>query len=246
VRIGVISDIHGNCVALDAALADMRKAGVKKVICLGDAIQGGPQPAETVQRLLELACPVVMGNADAWLLDEKGDTREETTTPQREVRSWTLSKLAPDDLSFIRTFRSTMTVPLGSGTSLFCFHGSPRSYDDVLLPETPNRTWRRLLGTADADLMAGGHTHAQQLRRVGRALFFNPGSIGLVYDVRPRRPQIRAYPWAEYVILSQERGRLGLEFRRAPYEVDLLARAVHKSGRPYGDTLVAEYKLRDE
>ena len=45
------------------------------MVCLGDAIQGGPQPAQVVSRLKELACPVVMGNADAWLLTGVEDWR---------------------------------------------------------------------------------------------------------------------------------------------------------------------------
>src|SRR5690349_17179247 len=72
-RIAVISDIHGNCLALDAVLADLQRDGVDWIVCLGDAIQGGAQPAETVARLRDLGCPIVMGNADAWLL-----TGEET------------------------------------------------------------------------------------------------------------------------------------------------------------------------
>ncbi|MGE5335161.1 MAG: metallophosphoesterase family protein, partial [Nitrososphaerota archaeon] len=54
-RLAVISDIHGNCVALDTVLADLGRLSVDRVVCLGDAIQGGVQPAETVQRLRELA-----------------------------------------------------------------------------------------------------------------------------------------------------------------------------------------------
>ncbi len=67
-RTAVISDIHGNCVALDAVLADLQAHPVDQVACLGDAIQGGPQPAKVAARLRELGWPVVMGNADAWLL----------------------------------------------------------------------------------------------------------------------------------------------------------------------------------
>ena len=67
-RIAVISDIHGNCFALDSVLQDIRQQGIEQIVCLGDAIQGGAQPAETVQRLRELNCPVVMGNADDFVL----------------------------------------------------------------------------------------------------------------------------------------------------------------------------------
>ncbi len=78
-RIAIFSDIHGDCVALDAVLADIASAGVNQTVCLGDAIQGGPQPAETVERLRALGCPVVMGNADHWLLTGE-DTGSEPVT----------------------------------------------------------------------------------------------------------------------------------------------------------------------
>ena len=64
-RLAVISDIHGECFALEQVLHDIRRQGIEEVVCLGDAVQGGSQPAETVARLRELHCPVVMGNADA-------------------------------------------------------------------------------------------------------------------------------------------------------------------------------------
>lgn len=67
-QIAVISDIHGNCFAFDRTLEDIRQQGIEQIVCLGDAIQGGAQPAETIERLREIRCPIVMGNADAWLL----------------------------------------------------------------------------------------------------------------------------------------------------------------------------------
>ena len=71
-RIAVFSDIHGNGLALEAVLADIQAKAPDRLVCLGDAIQGGPQPAQVVRRLRELQCPVVMGNADAWLLTGEG------------------------------------------------------------------------------------------------------------------------------------------------------------------------------
>ncbi len=60
-----MSDVHGNCVAFDAVLTDLRQRRTDQVVCLGDMVQGGPQPTEVLARLRELACPVVIGNADA-------------------------------------------------------------------------------------------------------------------------------------------------------------------------------------
>ncbi|HNQ95372.1 MAG: metallophosphoesterase family protein [Anaerolineales bacterium] len=44
-RIAVISDMHGNNLALEAVLADIKRQGTDQLVCLGDAIQGGPQSA---------------------------------------------------------------------------------------------------------------------------------------------------------------------------------------------------------
>ena len=67
-RIAIIADIHGNALALDAALADIERGGYDHLVCLGDVIQGGPQPEQVVARLRSLGCPTVLGNADAYLL----------------------------------------------------------------------------------------------------------------------------------------------------------------------------------
>src|SRR5512147_2271681 len=103
-RFAVISDIHGNCVAFDAVLADIPLQSVDAIVCLGDAIQGGPQPADVVARLREIACPVVMGNADAWLLSGVL-TGQENVTPDRQakmetVRAWSLAQLSAEDRAF--------------------------------------------------------------------------------------------------------------------------------------------------
>ena len=49
-RIAILSDVHGNCVGLDAALADLQEHPADQIVCLGDMIQGGPQPAEVMAR----------------------------------------------------------------------------------------------------------------------------------------------------------------------------------------------------
>jgi predicted phosphodiesterase len=63
-RIALIADIHGNVVALDEVLAELEEKAVDQIVCLGDVAAGGPRPVETLERLRELDCPVVMGNAD--------------------------------------------------------------------------------------------------------------------------------------------------------------------------------------
>lgn len=67
-RVAIIADLHGNRIALDVVLADIERESVDGIVCLGDVAATGPQPQETVERLRELDCPVVMGNADTELL----------------------------------------------------------------------------------------------------------------------------------------------------------------------------------
>jgi predicted phosphodiesterase len=241
-RIGLISDIHGNCFALDAALADLRRQPVDQIICLGDAIQGGPQPAETVQRLRELGCPIVLGNADAFLLGEEKAATEPIAQQTRDVREWTFAQLSMYDQSFILSFQPTVEVTLEDGQRLLCFHGSPTSYNDVLLPTTPGEEWQRLLGPYAPAIMMGGHTHTQQMRRIGQGMFFNPGSVGLVYDVLQPANELQTFAWAEYAILTAEQGHLSLDFRRAPYDVEQLLDIYRASGRPHSDSRIAEYR----
>jgi putative phosphoesterase len=243
-RVMVISDIHGNRLALDAALADIKGKSIDKIVCLGDTIQGGSQPKEIVEKLKEMKAPVVMGNADAWLLSEKSDAAEPMAEEQREVRRWTLSKLTRDDLDFVRTYRSTIDIELDKNRQLLCFHGSPKSYDDVLRPDTPREKWDRLLGPYSPAIMAGGHTHTQQVRRVGDGLFFNPGSIGVVFNTLFPEEKYRLEPWAEYAILTYDNGLKGLEFRRAHYDLKELVRVIRASGRPHADKMVADYSRR--
>ena len=68
-RIAIIADIHGNLVAFDAVLADIKKRRVDLIICLGDVTTMGPQPKEVIARLRDIGCRCLMGNHESWMLD---------------------------------------------------------------------------------------------------------------------------------------------------------------------------------
>src|SRR3954454_17529165 len=212
-RTALISDVHGNAVALHAVLADIEGDPVDQVVCLGDMIQGGSQPAEVVRRLRELGCRVVLGNADAFLLDP--DAGEEAKTErQLAVREWTLAQIGEDGAALITTFQSTLDVSLGDGRTLLAFHGSPRSFDDIVLPHLEEDEFRRLLGPPVADVLAGGHVHLQWLRRYGDSTFLNPGSVGLAYDhAQDDDDDLRVDAMAEYARLNVDGDRLQIAFR---------------------------------
>ena len=245
-RVVVISDMHGNDLAFEAVETDIQKQEIDQIVCLGDAIQGGPQPAAVVQRLRALNCPVVMGNADAWLISGV-ETADEGIPAERlkkmgDIRNWSLSQLTEDDRAFIANFQPTVTLNLEDGLDLLCFHGSPISFDDVILPAAPDDVFQKFLGPYADHLLTGGHTHAQQIRRNGDLFFFNPGSVGFAYSHYQPDGQFFADPWAEYAILTVEKGQISLELRRVPFDVRELIRIYRESGRPFADEAIAQYQ----
>jgi predicted phosphodiesterase len=240
-----MSDIHGNRLALDAVLADLEQCRADAVICLGDAVQGGPQPAETVARLCDLACPIVMGNADAWLLSGV-ETGNEPVDPDRRVRldavrEWSLAQLSADDRAFIDGFTPTVSVEFGDGRQLLGFHGSPDSFDDMIFPLTTEDELQRMLGPYADRLLCGGHTHVQQIRHLDRNFYFNPGAVGLAFRHGQDPAQFRTDPWAEYALLTIDAAQMALEFRRVPYDVEELIRIYRASGRPFADEAIKQY-----
>ena len=245
-RVAIISDMHGNDLAFEAVEADIQNQKIDQIVCLGDAIQGGPQPAEVVRRLRRLNCPVVMGNADAWLISGE-ETADEGIPPERlkkmgEVRNWSLTQLTEEDRAFISSFQPTVTLPLQDDLNLLCFHGSPTSFDDVILPAAPEDEFQKFLRAYAGQILTGGHTHAQQIRRIGEHFFFNPGSVGFAYSHNQPDDDFHADPWAEYAILTAENGQTSLEFRRVPFDAQELIRIYLKSRRPFAEEAISQYQ----
>ncbi len=239
-KIAVFSDIHGNCLALETMLSDIKQEKIDKLVCLGDAIQGGPQPAETAVLLRDLACPTVMGNSDDWLLT--GATTESLTPLQYQIRDWTLSKLSEIDREFISQFPPTIEIEISTNKRLFCFHGSPQCYDDNILPATSDTELQKLLGDDLSFIYTGGHVHSQLLRRIGDTSYFRPGSVGRVYDRNRINVGFRLDPWAEYAILTATETQFSIEFRRVPIDIEKLSNIWKKTGRPDAEQEFSYYQ----
>ncbi len=244
-RIAIISDVHGNLVALDAVLNELTHESIDHIAALGDMIQSGPQPAEVVQRLQELNCPVVMGNSDAWLLNgvETGSEPmpEERLSKLRVVREWSLSRLSEANKVFIGSFTQTIQLDLAHGYKFLGFHGSPTDFDGFIFPHTSEAEFQSLLMPYADHILAGGHVHLPFVRRIGDNFFFNPGSVGAAYNHEQDETAFRLDRWAEYAIVTTKAGGLGLEFRRVSFDVNELVQVYRDSGRPFAEEVIAEY-----
>jgi predicted phosphodiesterase len=238
VRLALLSDQHANDIAFRAVLEDADRLRVDEIVCLGDVAQGGAEPAQTLDRLASLGCETVLGNADALLLEVPADSPEPITERLLEVREWTLAQLSSSHLEQLRSFSPVVRREL-DGLSLLFFHGSPGSYDDVLLPETGGEALEPFLGH-DAALLAGGHTHLQWTRRFADALYVNPGSVGIAYDRNaPEPPTLRAL--AEWALVTIADGDVAVEFRQVPYAAEDVQAAAKRSGRPHADEWATQW-----
>jgi predicted phosphodiesterase len=237
-RIGLIADIHGNLLALDAVLAALAHERLDRLICLGDVAVLGPRPIEVLARLRDLACPVILGNTDAWLLaTPPDDPTAQSSAPVAALTRWCHDRLTAADLDYVRTFPPTLTVPLDGGRTLLCCHGSPRSYDDVIAATTPEDALDAALDGHRPTLLVGGHTHIQLVRRHGAMQMVNVGSVGLpgVGPGTPDLPVNRDVAWAEYGILDVTGAQQRIDLRRLPLDLPAILADAHASGMPEYD-----------
>jgi predicted phosphodiesterase len=245
-RLAVISDIHGNAVALEAVLAAIKAEGIEHIVCLGDVAATGPQPREVIERLKPLGCPVVMGNTDAWLLSpvvkEKSD---EFSRYVQDIELWCAQQLSDDDKAYLRTFQPTITYALDGNKSLLGYHGSPRSFSEQILPTTSQEDLDQAFAGFHASVVAGGHTHLQMFRRYRDMLIINPGSVGLAFDPVYPLEAARNPSWGEYAVINVDGDTLSVELRRTPFDVKAFIQAIQASAVPHAAWLAKEWGAND-
>jgi predicted phosphodiesterase len=226
--------MHGNAVAFRATLADLEARKPDLIVSLGDVAQGGPQPGECVELLQELGCPCVYGNSDHFLVAlDFGN--ESVTEEQLATAHWSREQLGADGLAFLENFEPTVEAG-----RVLCCHATPKSNEQVILPATPREEVERALEGVDADAVAAGHVHLQWLCRVGRALWFCVGSVGLVWEHKEPLDEAPFEPFAEYAVVDDE--TLAVEYRRLPFDVEELIAAARAKDFPGFERWAAQWK----
>src|SRR5262245_15456201 len=172
-RVAVISDVHGNVPALEAALAAAEAAEPDLIVFGGDLVWG-PLPRETLERILTVErARFVRGDADRDVVDRAGDVSE-----------WCAEQLTAEHLAFLAGQPETLPVEIdGLGATLFC-HGSPRSDRDRITVGSADEKVLPWLEGVEESVIVCGHTHAQFDRRFGPWRVANPGGCGLQFGPR--------------------------------------------------------------
>jgi putative phosphoesterase len=186
----VISDIHGNNLALRAVLEDIGRRGVGNVYCLGDLVGYGPDPNSVIDRIRDDNIPTIVGNYDDGVGWERGDcgcfyATAEAKRLGEESYAFTVREVTPDRKAFLRGLPTERHVAI-DGVTIHLVHGSPRKINEYLLRVRDERTFSRLARAETDEVLVFGHTHDSWWRMVEGVLFVNVGSVGRPKDGDPR------------------------------------------------------------
>lgn len=220
--LGVISDIHGNATALEAALQVLGAARVERVVCLGDIVGYGPDPTRCIELVRESCEVVLAGNHDRGVLDHS--MLGWFSDGARSALKWTMRRLSDGDRAWLASLPRQGTY---GGVSL-C-HGSPSDPDAYLMsPQAAAFAMR----ACDESVAFYGHTHTPVLYKiphgqtvdardvtlpvgtpveldVGIARWaVNPGSVGQPRDGDPRA-----------ALLTYDADRPSVTLHRAHYDI---------------------------
>lgn len=240
-RVALISDLHGNVLALEAVLQDIRRTGVDQIVCLGDVATLGPQPEAVLGILQDLGCPCILGNHDEFLFDAALVERYTQAAIVVQSIDWCRARLNTQQLAFVRTFQTGLVLELSPHATLQLFHGSPQSHMQDLLATTPAHELEQHLGAERGSVMAGGHTHIQMLRQHRGTLLVNPGSVGMPFSEYVYGGPPTILPHAEYAIVHAQGHNVGVDFKRVQLERRALFRAVKDCDNPLSASLREQY-----
>ncbi|MDQ3071440.1 MAG: metallophosphatase family protein [Acidobacteriota bacterium] len=226
-RIGIISDIHGNLPALEAVLDDLRPRQLDAIYCLGDLVGYAASPNEVTERIRAEAVPTIMGNYDDGVGFERDECGCAYTDPVEkqlgdESLAWTRAAVSAENKAFLRSLVKEIRFE-ADGTRVLLVHGSPRRINEYLFEDRPLSSFQRLAAASNADIIVFGHTHRPYTKPVDGVLFVNAGSVG-----KPKDGDWRAC----YIILEPGRTTEPVQFIRVPYDVHTAAAAIRASDLP--------------
>jgi predicted phosphodiesterase len=254
-RLAVLSDIHGNLTALEAALADLNAVGtVDHVWVLGDLAAFGPRPAECVRRVQALKetygeekIAFIRGNTDRYLV--KGErpawdtpVEDEATfqqilaeyTTRDTVFNWALAQLSFEDYTFLTKLHDETSLEAPGYGWVIGYHGTPGDDEGFLRPDTPDEEARDLLMDREGRMGIGGHIHVQMDRDLRSWRAINVGSVGMSFD----RPGV-----AEWGLFTFENGDVHVDLHGVPYDVDALRADFRASAHPAVDWTLTKFRM---
>lgn len=217
-RIAILSDIHGNLPALEAALADVEGHGVDEIWCGGDVAFFGPWASECIARVRDAGWPAVKGNTDVWITgDPQGGVDEALADEIVTIAG--AHAISDEDVSWL------LNLPLGhpGPASSLMVHATPESPFDAPMPEAPSGDFEVYEGRAQ--VVVYGHVHRAFVRRLkDGTLVANTGSVGLPMDGTT----------GSYLLLDVDGPDVVFRLQRFTFDRDAALAGAREVGGPVG------------
>lgn len=238
-KIALLSDVHGNLIALESVIDDIRtKGGVDEYWVLGDLAALGYAPAAVLERLVSLPQVLfVRGNTDRYLVsgerpDDVPTLAQAIADPKRipqlveveQALTWTQGYLAATGwLDWLAALPLEQRRTLPNGTRLLAVHAAPGTDDGPgIRPDSSDADLNRLVAKSEADLICGGHTHWPCECQIGGIRAVNVGSVS--NPPRDRR--------ASYALLDAQTTGYTVTLHRVAYNYDAVIEAIAQSRMP--------------
>ena len=180
VKVGIVSDIHGDIVALDAAIGHLRRMGCATILCPGDLLDVEPFGEEVVQRIKAEGAVCIRGNHERWALERRRRRPDPRSSAPSIVEPADLftggAELSHEALAWLATLPSHWSAEL-AGVRMAMWHARPGSdMEGIHADSTGPALRRRLLDDARADVLVVGHTHDSFELKAGKGRILNPGA----------------------------------------------------------------------
>ncbi|MFZ5853479.1 MAG: metallophosphoesterase family protein [Chloroflexota bacterium] len=230
IRIAVISDVHGNALAIEAVRKALKAARPDAVIVAGDHALNGPDPAAAIDVIRELEAAgalVLQGNTDIavadfdytaafpWMADSLPDTF-------RIAAEWAHQAIGPERVDWLRRLPAERRLRVDDLLVLGC-HASPGSQTAGFDPALDANVILERVSRTDARIVACGHTHLPDVRNLGWKMIVNAGSAGYVFD---------GDPTASWALITIDGDDVSAEIRRAEFDTLAVSNALSTRGLP--------------
>ena len=224
--IALLSDIHANLPALQAAVIEAKTRGAKQIICAGDIVGYGPFPNEVCEYLKTNEIRSNSGNYDIKVLDEikyGKSAVESLQKKKRELVIWTAKHLEKKAQRFLLDLPESLEEVLPGGRNLLVVHGSPISNDDDIYPSITPKGLETKLKHTRPDILVCGHTHIPFVKKISGMLIINCGSTGQSVDGDPR---------PSYAIISVDEKSASGRIIRFEYDINETIKALKNTSLP--------------
>lgn len=207
-KLGIISDIHGNLDALNAIVKRLEAERVDEIYCLGDVVGYGANPNECLEKVRAICKICLLGNHDDAV---NGGTNTRYFNPYAQAAiEWTNRVLTDENRAFLKVRPLSHEEP-----NYLYVHATPlepRNWNYCLTDHEAADQWPLLKPGMTAFI---GHSHipVEFTHESDRKRVINVGSVGQPRDHDPRascgllETETGTFRWIREVYPIQEAAR---------------------------------------